>query len=197
METEKDYHHGDLKTALIEAALKQLAQGVKVNELSVRALASELGVSKGAPYRHFPSVEALIAALAGKGFSMLKAQLAKSLAENTSLKPLNALGTAYIQFASENRQLYKTMFYFSFDEISQYPILAVPAQESFAILKDVVMEHKKNENADNMDIDSASLAAWAYVHGLADLIVNRLNGVADETDIETIQLLTTALIDGL
>ena len=69
-----DYHHGHLRRALIETAVKTIAQR-GVDALSLRELAAQAGVSPGAPYHHFPNRSELLAAIAEEGFTRLEAQL--------------------------------------------------------------------------------------------------------------------------
>src|SRR5256885_7264933 len=70
----KRYHHGDLRRTLIDAALRIVEQAGP-GALSLRELARHAGVSHAAPYRHFASREALLAALAVEGFRGLRAQM--------------------------------------------------------------------------------------------------------------------------
>ena len=65
--TSSSYHHGNLRQELMELAEKHLVEG-GVRDLSLRALAREIGVSQTAPYRHFRDKNALLAALATEGF---------------------------------------------------------------------------------------------------------------------------------
>src|SRR5450631_3377520 len=72
--TERPYHHGNLRTALLEQAERTvLERGVEA--LSLRELARETGVSHGAPRRHFADRQALLDALAEAGFQRLGAEL--------------------------------------------------------------------------------------------------------------------------
>ncbi len=72
------YHHGDLAGTLMEAALQHIAaEGTE--SLSLRALAREAGVSATAPYRHFPSKQCLLAALATRGFKRLRDAMSTGL----------------------------------------------------------------------------------------------------------------------
>jgi len=65
--TQKNYHHGNLRAELLEAAINQL-RNAEVEELSLRALARDLGVSQTAPYRHFSDKGELLAAMAARGY---------------------------------------------------------------------------------------------------------------------------------
>lgn len=95
------YHHGDLRAAILEAAVRMLekegAEGVNVREAARRA-----GVSHNAPYRHFPDRAALLEALARQGLD----QLMKAL-ENRSGRDLTG---AYVRFALMHPQLFRLMF---------------------------------------------------------------------------------------
>src|SRR6476661_9098645 len=71
---ERPYHHGNLRTALLEQAERTVRER-GVQELSLRELAREIGVSHGAPRRHFADRQALLDALAQVGFERLGAQL--------------------------------------------------------------------------------------------------------------------------
>ena len=64
--THKNYHHGNLRAELLEAAINQL-RNAEIEELSLRALARDLGVSQTAPYRHFADKGELLAAMAARG----------------------------------------------------------------------------------------------------------------------------------
>ncbi|MFC6746387.1 TetR/AcrR family transcriptional regulator [Methylobacterium persicinum] len=67
---DKDYHHGDLRAALVLAALERLEAGGAA-ALSLRGIARDCGVSAMAPYRHFADKDALLDAVAGHGFQEL------------------------------------------------------------------------------------------------------------------------------
>jgi AcrR family transcriptional regulator len=170
-----------LREALIELALTHLSAGVRVTELSVRSLATEIGVSKGAPYRHFPSADALIAAVAARGFSKLVGKLRG--AQSTALP---AIGIAYVRFAAENPELYRGMYHLPADQIGAYPDLAAEAERAFSVLRRAVGESPDSPPG------PASTAAWAYVHGLAELHINRLSTHIDVNDDTTMALLMSA-----
>jgi AcrR family transcriptional regulator len=72
MKNDSSYHHGDLRGALVKAAVTEIERGGYEN-LSLRELAESLGVSRAAPYRHFADRRALLAAVAADGFDRLTA----------------------------------------------------------------------------------------------------------------------------
>src|ERR1700739_1211963 len=97
--TARPYHHGNLRTALLDAAERMLRER-GVQALSLRGLAREVGVSHGAPRRHFPDRQALLDALAGAGFERLGAELrAAADAAPEGFEPrVRAIGAAYVRF---------------------------------------------------------------------------------------------------
>ena len=108
--TEKAYHHGDLRQALVDAACRHLLES-GADTLSLRALARELGVSQTAPYRHFESKNALFAAVASHGFMLLVDQLntAQKMQPDTR-ESLIEVGLAYIRWSETNPEKYQLCF---------------------------------------------------------------------------------------
>ena len=94
------YHHGNLRQALLDRAAEVIAaQGVEA--LSLRALARDIGVSHGAPARHFKDKKSLLSALATEGYERFTAFISAA-AEAAGVDPIaryNAMGRAVIRFA--------------------------------------------------------------------------------------------------
>src|SRR5690349_21499231 len=107
----RPYHHGNLRTALLDAAERTLRER-GAQALSLRELAREVGVSHGAPRRHFPDRQALLDALAGEGFERLGRELREAAAAaGEDFEPrLRAIAAAYIRFATEDAALLELMF---------------------------------------------------------------------------------------
>ena len=105
------YHHGDLRSALLDAAGRILdKQGAA--ELSLRETAKIAGVSPAAPYRHFASKDALLAVLAEDGFEELD-QVLKTAAERHPGRPraqLQDLAAAYLRLAARRPHFFRMMF---------------------------------------------------------------------------------------
>ena len=104
--TERPYHHGNLHSALLDAAERTVRER-GVQDLSLRELAREIGVSHGAPRRHFPDRQALLDALAESGFERLGAELraAADRAGDEFEPRLEATAAAYIRFATADPAL--------------------------------------------------------------------------------------------
>jgi AcrR family transcriptional regulator len=100
----KPYHHGDLRRVLIDAALQLVGEG-GAEAVSVREAARRAGVSPGAPFRHFPSRDALMAAVAEEAQRRFQAEIEAALAEAPAGDPLarfRCLGLAYLRWAMRN-----------------------------------------------------------------------------------------------
>ena len=155
------YHHGDLAIELTRAAGKILEkEGVET--LSLRQLARRAGVSHNAPYRHFADREALLAALAVEGFQRLDAAQRKA-AESGGLR---AMGEAYVQFALQNPQRFRLMFGGRISLARHERLREVAARASAGLSGALSTRVQEAQGAHD-----ASIAAWALVHGLAQLLL--------------------------
>lgn len=159
------YHHGDLRSALIEAGLKAL-ETTDPNELSLRQLAREVGVSATAVYRHFPDKRALLGALADAGVAMLYAdQKAASDSAGGGAAGFAATGRAYVRFAIAHPGLFRLIF--THAELAGGPELG-----------DNPAGRLLRENAQALsggDVEEARrivIRSWAIAHGLAMLILD-------------------------
>ena len=103
----RSYHHGALREALLTRAA-EVIEAFGIEALTLRGLARDLGVSHGAPNRHFANKEALLAALAAVGYQQMK-DATLAAAEAAGSDPwlrLNAMGRGYLKWALSNRALY-------------------------------------------------------------------------------------------
>lgn len=157
----KTYHHGDLEAALVAAA-GQILEKEGVEALSLREVARRAGVSHSAPYRHFPERESLLAALAAEGFGML----AQAQQEAASSGGLRAMGEAYVRFALANPQRFRLMFGGQVS-IAKHARLREVATKTFAGLSGALATRVPEAQGAR----DASIAAWALVHGLAQLLL--------------------------
>ena len=156
------YHHGNLRQALLEAALIILENEGEAG-LGLRDLARAVGVSPAAPYRHFASRAALLEALAVTGFQRFSARMeavAASQPENT----MAAMGKTYVVFALQNANLFRLMFSPQLKKDGR-PGLRMAADAAFETLRHLV-------DGDLEEGRVRALAAWAKVHGLAVLLLD-------------------------
>ena len=106
-----NYHHGDLRAALLEGA-EALVRDAGIAALSLRRLAEQVGVSRSAPYHHFRDKHELLCALAARGFSELEALIEQAQLERQGDLEAGLRGfvRAYLRFATEHPDIYDLMF---------------------------------------------------------------------------------------
>jgi AcrR family transcriptional regulator len=156
----KQYHHGDLRAALMSAALSLIEQrGVKA--FSLKDAAMHVGVSSAAPYRHFADKDALLAALRGEAFGLFHDSLkAASASGGTPTERLEELGVAYVMFALRNPARFRIMFGLAGPS-------EPPAPNAFLLLVDAVAAVMPR--AGEKRRHDLVVACWSIVHGFATL----------------------------
>ena len=169
------YHHGNLRQALLEAALIILEREGEAG-LGLRDLARAVGVSPAAPYRHFDSRGALLEALAVTGFQRFTAAM-EAVAASDVLDPMAAMGKTYVKFALDNANLFRLMFSPQVRKDNR-PGLRMAADAAYQTLRHVTGDVKANR--------VAALAAWARVHGLAVLLLDGQIAIQAGEDIEAL-----------
>ncbi|MFE3025841.1 TetR/AcrR family transcriptional regulator [Nocardia tengchongensis] len=159
--TAQPYHHGDLPTALLRAAVELLEENGAA-ELSLRAAARRAGVSTAAPYRHFADRDALLSAVAAVGYRDLAARLAAAHPAPVTAEDLATIAIAYVQFALERPGLFRVMFAEPCDPTSPERVAATEAIHEY--VKNIVQQAFPVA-----DPESMAIAVWSLVHGLAFL----------------------------
>ncbi|MGC1309556.1 MAG: TetR/AcrR family transcriptional regulator [Phormidesmis sp.] len=197
MAAEKTYHHGDLRQALLEAALVIL-QTKDVKSLSLRGVARQAGVSHTAPYRHFADKSALLAAVAEEGFIEF-GQYLQSAVDQASADPIESLqatGVAYVRYALEHPTHFRVMFRdFDFEAIpAGNSSLEPTANGTFQILVDVIIAGQTAGAIKAGDPKLLATGKWALVHGLAMLM---LDGMLPGKKDDAIALARTIVADSL
>jgi AcrR family transcriptional regulator len=184
------YHHGDLKRAQIDAALDQLAYG-GAGSIGLRELARRVGVSTAAPYRHFKSREALLAAVAAEGFARLEATLAAARDQVPQPERLAAMGRAYVRFALGSPALFRLMFSADIDKTA-HADLRRAADRAFAPLTAAAAQESR------VAAFETAVGAWALVHGLAQLLIEQQVLAEAPEDIEMlVRIITNRFVAGL
>lgn len=178
------YHHGNLREELLTQAEKHLLNG-GVNELSLRALAREIGVSQTAPYRHFKDKNALLAALATEGFNRLLESLNPDGLSADPVADLMTLGMAYVHFAQENPEIFRLMFGPVLLPRKQYTTLFAAGREAFYRVQHIIERGAERGIFGKDDIPSMAHTAWAGVHGVATLILDHGDSFGYYHDLES------------
>lgn len=168
MEHKANYHHGNLRAALLEAALAILIESGGEG-LTLRGVARRAGVSPSAPYNHFKDKQAILTELANDRRQRAGEAFAKAVAaEATPRAKLRALGVAYVSYALKHPSEFRLMFggllhtHISESESEDIPILN--------LFKNLVREGDNRLSA--AEADAAAVAAWSLAHGLAQLLID-------------------------
>lgn len=173
MATAAPYHHGDLRDALIAAALEVVAAD-GVSALSLRALARRVGVSPMAPYHHFADRAALLAAVAESGFRRLYAEKLEALAasDGTPEAALIAGTRAYVAFVLDNPALYRLMKSPELADRRPWPGLVEAAALPSVRLAELIGALARAGRLTAMPADEAGRTLWAFAHGLGLLALD-------------------------
>ena len=179
------YHHGNLRRALLDAALglleKEGATGV-----SLRAVARKAGVSPAAPYRHFSGKEGLLAAVAEEGFRAMTDSMMKARAHHCDmpLAGFRALGLAYVRFAASHPSHFRVMFGPDVSDKSAHQNLREASERAFGVLAKAISDCQRPGLVDGVEPRELAVAAWATFHGLATLLVDGQLKAEAATEVE-------------
>ncbi|MGV9662855.1 TetR/AcrR family transcriptional regulator [Nocardia niigatensis] len=164
------YHHGALRTALVDAGLA-LAEDGGPDRVILREVARTAGVSHSAAYRHFADREALLAEVSRHARAALAAEMRRRIARTEDPRGrLHAVGTAYIDFALTRTGLFRTA-YGAHTAAAPGPA-DEPADDPHRILAQVLDEARAAGLLDPALRPGADIAAWSAVHGLAGLLLD-------------------------
>lgn len=170
------YHHGDLRRALIDAAVAIIAdRGAEA--FTLREAARRLGVNHRAAYRHFADKTSLLAAVAEQGFAALveltRAEIAQAGAADAEARLL-AMARAYVEWADRHPAHFRVMFGPRLNEDGP-PAFEAPMEEAYRMLEAeirAVMGAPPTVAGPGDDpVTDALVAYWSVVHGLASLVL--------------------------
>jgi len=140
---------------------------------SLREVARRARVSEAAPYWHFASKEALLAAVAEEGFVAL-ATLMAGVCERVKdpHRQLQELGVAYVRFALAHPSHLRVMFGPEIRDKSAHPTLKAAGDRAFGLLVSAISDGQRAGRVQRGDAEELAVAAWALVHGLSALIID-------------------------
>ena len=164
--TERPYHHGNLRTALLAQAERTVRER-GVQDLSLRELAREVGVSHAAPRRHFPDRQALLDALAEAGFARLGAELRAAIdgAGEDFQSRLQATAAAYVRFATRDATLLELMFAVNHRDSSA--TLQDAAERAFSVLLELIEQGQADGVLESGEPERVGLVLFATIQGIA------------------------------
>jgi AcrR family transcriptional regulator len=166
----RGYHHGDLREALIQAALELIAEKGPVG-FTVAEAARSAGVSPAAPYRHFRDRDELIADVARRGYELFEAELARAWNDGLPdpITAFNRVGKAYLAFARSEPAYYAAMFEAGLP-LRDYPDLVEAGERAFAVLRRAAETlAARLPAAQRPPALMVGLHIWSLSHGIASL----------------------------
>jgi AcrR family transcriptional regulator len=168
----KNYHHGDLKNALIRAGIGILAKEGLAG-LSLRKVAKKAGVSHTAPYAHYADKQALIAAISTEGFRRLYDQMTSTVAlhQGHPQDMLLEAGWAYVRFAQSDPAYFKIMFSGMIEQEKDYPEFRAMTLKNFELLANLVKTCQEAGLLAAGPADMVAVRLWSLVHGFIMLLL--------------------------
>jgi AcrR family transcriptional regulator len=198
----KPYHHGDLRRILIDAAL-QLVGESGAEWLSVREAARRAGVSPGAPFRHFPSRDALMQAVAEEAQRRFRAEIEAALAAAPAGDPLGrfrCLGLAYLRWAMRNPAHFEIISSGRLFDHDSAAGLSRDNAELIDMTGRMLADALAQGQLRPLDLKQVRLAARALVYGFARMNIDGHFprwGVADADAEATAEAIIDLFIEGI
>lgn len=160
--TTRPYHHGDLRRAVLDAAVEAITESGPAG-VSLRDLARRVGVSHAGPTHHFGDKAGILTAVAAEGYDLLADALDASREHSGQFVEL---GVAYVRFAVEHRAHVEVMFRPDLYRADD-PALVMARDRARGLLMSGVRSVDDPRVGDDPDL--AGVAAWSLVHGFATL----------------------------
>jgi AcrR family transcriptional regulator len=198
----RPYHHGDLRRALIDAALQLVEEGGP-EAVSVREAARRAGVSPGAPFRHFDSRIALMTAVAEEAQRRFRAEIEAALAEAPAGDPLARLrcfGRAYLRWALRNPAHFETISsgrQFNHDQAAE---VSRDNAEVIGMTGRMLAEAYAQGQLRSPDLKRVQIAGRALLYGFARMNIDGHFprwGIADADIDRTAEAILDLFIDGI
>ena len=168
-EARRNYHHGDLRQALIDAALA-IAAEEGLEQVTVREAGKRAGVSSGAPFRHFPNKTALMTAVAEEAMQRFRAEITRALADVGTADPLarfRALGTAYLAWVTGNPTHFEIISSRRLIDFDGSEILVRLNDEIRGMMVAMLEEASQAGLLRGGSVESVVLQSRAFIYGLA------------------------------
>jgi AcrR family transcriptional regulator len=192
---ERGYHHGNLREALLDAALALIAEKGPGGFTFAEA-ARAAGVSPAAPYRHFRDRDELLSSIAQRGFELFEARLLAAWDEGRPNTPMafERLGRAYLAFAREEPAFYSAMFESGLP-IPAHPALHAASERAFGVIR-TASEKLAAMTPPGVSRPPALMMAlhiWSMSHGVASLF-GRADGARRKLPMTAEELLEAGVL---
>lgn len=162
--SERGYHHGDLRNALL-AATSELVRERGARGFSVSEAARRVGVSPSAPYRHFHDRDAMLAAAALAGFTELEVRFVNLPVRQALTDTAALIATEYLHFAREDPARFEVMFAHGIDKAQHSDLL----QQTFQVQER--LEATLSRHLPPAETTRRAAELWSLAHGVAALAV--------------------------
>jgi len=198
----KPYHHGDLRRVLIDAALQLVGEG-GAEAVSVREAARRAGVSPGAPFRHFPSRDALMQAVAEEAQRRFRAEIEAALATAAPGDPLGrfrCLGLAYLRWAMRNPTHFEIISSRRFFDHDRAAAISRDNAELIELTERTLAEAFAAGQLRSADLKRVQIAGRALVYGFARMNIDGHFprwGVAGPEAEQTAEAILDLFIEGI
>lgn len=167
----KSYHHGSLREAVLDVS-KKLIEEKGIHDFSLREVARMVGVSRTAPYRHFPDKESVLLAIAEEAYKKVTEAM-QLVVQRSGDKPVIAvqeLIVIYVKFMVDNRQYFEFLFgSFIRDKIYRQR-LNIAREKMTATIDEMVKRTRMMKGDSAQQVRLMGAGTWALMHGVASLI---------------------------
>jgi len=170
----RPYHHGDLRRVLVDAAFELVGEG-GAEAVSVREAARRAGVSPGAPFRHFASRNALMAAVAEEAQRRFRAEIDRALAKAPADDPLQrfrCLGLAYLRWAMRNPTHFEVISSRRFFDHDKSAAVSADNAEVISLTERVLRDAHVRGQLGTSDLKQVLIGGRALVYGFARMAID-------------------------
>ena len=159
----------DLRDSCVAAAREVIARA-GIENLSLRDVARQLGVSHQAPYKHYPSRDHLLAEVMRRCFQQFGAHLDARQHFDDPHRDLESLGRQYLSYAKQHSLEYQLMFGTPWPATAEHPDLLRDSTRAFDILREVLRRIHGSSAKRRELVDLDAMFTWSTMHGLASVM---------------------------
>lgn len=177
------YHHGNLRDALVNAAIEVMAEK-GVSQFSLSELARSVGVTPAAAYKHFEDKDALLSELAQHGFALLRMRFEEAASRSKpatnpkqAIRRFERIGQAYLQFGREEPALLHLIFGKSASAFRKEMASSGDRTPTFAYFAEALEDLYKFGVIAKTPSSNDQWFAWSAIHGATELVIAGVSGL--------------------